>query len=176
MRRELWQHRDFAGDTNMADASIRAYLAQHPFFKGLSAEYLDVLTSHATELQVAPQQRVFKQDTDADKFYIVRQGKVGLEIPAISGEPLRVQTVGDSQLLGWSWLIPPFRWLFDARAIVPSTLIATRRLRRRSKARLRPAPPLRSPNVGTPFRRKASSDRPVLGQLTGSRSLSSVVP
>ena len=108
----------------MADENIYAYLAQHPFFKGLSVEYLQLLTSHATVVSASAQQRVFKQDTDANHFYIVRSGKVALEIPAISGEPLRAQIVGDSQIIGWSWLLPPFRWLFDARALVPSTLIA----------------------------------------------------
>jgi CRP/FNR family transcriptional regulator, cyclic AMP receptor protein len=107
----------------MAD-DIYAYLAQHPFFKDLSVQYLQLLTKHASVVQASAQQRVFKQDTDANHFYIVRTGKIALEIPAISGEPLRAQTVGDSQILGWSWLIPPFRWLFDARALVPSTLIA----------------------------------------------------
>jgi len=107
----------------MADDSIYAYLAQHPFFKGLGADYLKLLSAHASLLQVSAQQRVFKQDTDADKFYVVRSGKVALEIPAISGEPLRAQTVGDGQLIGWSWLLPPFRWLFDARALTASTLI-----------------------------------------------------
>jgi CRP-like cAMP-binding protein len=59
----------------------------------------------------------------ADKFYVLREGKVGVEIPAISGEPLRIQTVGNGGLLGWSWLIPPYRWLFDARALVASDII-----------------------------------------------------
>lgn len=107
----------------MADATIHAYLAQHPFFAGLPAHYLTLLSSHANLQQYGAQQRVFKQDSSADHFFIVQKGKVTLEIPAISGEPLNIQTVGDGQLLGWSWLIPPYRWLFDARVIEPSTLI-----------------------------------------------------
>jgi CRP/FNR family transcriptional regulator, cyclic AMP receptor protein len=107
----------------MADDTIHAYLAQHPFFAGLPSHYLTLLSSHATFQTFTPQQRVFKQDTDADKFFIVRSGKVTLEIPAVSGEPLTIQTVGDGDLLGWSWLIPPYRWLFEARAITPSTLV-----------------------------------------------------
>lgn len=107
----------------MPDATIHAYLAQHPFFAGLPGHYLTLLSSHATVQQFGAQQRVFKQDTDADQFFIVQKGKVTLEIPAISGEPLTIQTVSDGQLLGWSWLIPPYRWLFDARAVVPSTIV-----------------------------------------------------
>ncbi|HEX2675113.1 MAG TPA: cyclic nucleotide-binding domain-containing protein [Polyangiales bacterium] len=108
----------------MSDASIHAYLAQHPFFQGLPEHYLTLLSSHATLHNFSAQQRVFKQDTAADHFYIVKTGKVQLEIPAISGEPLSVQVVGDNNLLGWSWLIPPYRWLFEARAIVPTTVVS----------------------------------------------------
>ncbi len=107
----------------MADARIYEFLEAQPFFKGLPPHYLTLLASHASLATYNPQQRVFKQDTTADKFFIVRQGKVTLEIPAVSGEPLTIQTVGDGQLLGWSWLIPPYRWLFDARAITQSTLV-----------------------------------------------------
>jgi CRP/FNR family cyclic AMP-dependent transcriptional regulator len=107
----------------MSDPAIRTYLAQHPFFVGLTEPQLDLLASHASATRYNAQQRVFKYDTDADKFYILRDGKVGVEIPAIAGEPLRLQTLGSGGVLGWSWLIPPYRWLFDARALVASDII-----------------------------------------------------
>ena len=107
----------------MSDA-IRTYLEQLPFFAGLNSAQLDTLTSLATAARYNPQQRVFKSHTDADKFYIIRDGKVGVEIPAVEGEPLRVQTLGNGGVLGWSWLIPPYRWSFEARALSPSDIIA----------------------------------------------------
>lgn len=107
----------------MADATLHAYLAQHPIFKGLTGEQLGLVASHATVAHFGAQQRVFKQDTTADHFYIVREGKVAVEIPAIAGEPLTIQTLGEGGVLGWSWLIPPYRWLFDARALTPATII-----------------------------------------------------
>jgi CRP-like cAMP-binding protein len=107
----------------MSDPALRTYLAEHAFFKGLSDKHLDLLASSASSQRFSPQSRVFKYDTDADKFYVLRDGKVGVEIPAVSGEPLRIQTVGNGGVLGWSWLIPPYRWLFDARALAPSDII-----------------------------------------------------
>lgn len=108
----------------MSDLAIREYLGKLPFFAGLSDEHLDQLASVATSAHYNSQQRVFKSDTDADKFYIIRDGKIGVEIPAVAGEPLRIQTLGNGGVLGWSWLIPPYRWLFDARALNASDIIA----------------------------------------------------
>jgi CRP/FNR family cyclic AMP-dependent transcriptional regulator len=102
---------------------IRTYFAQAAFFRGLSSEHLDQLATFGTETRFNAQQRLFKSDTDADKFYIVRDGKVAVEIPAVEGEPLRLQTLGNHGILGWSWLIPPYRWLFDARALSNSDII-----------------------------------------------------
>jgi CRP-like cAMP-binding protein len=94
------------------------------FFSGLSDAHLDQLTAFASGMRYSSQQRLFKSDTDADKFYIIRDGKVGVEIPAVEGEPLRVQTLGNGGVLGWSWLIPPYRWSFEARALSASDIIA----------------------------------------------------
>jgi len=107
----------------MVDATIHAYIAQNPFFENLPEPYLTLIASHASLRTYTTQQRVFQQDATADEFFVVRDGKVALEVPAISGKPLNLQTVGAGQLLGWSWLIPPYRWLFDARALEPSTLV-----------------------------------------------------
>jgi len=107
----------------MSDPAIREYLGKLQFFAGLTDAHLDTLASFSTAAHYNSQQRVFKSDTDADKFYIIRDGKVGVEIPAVAGEPLRIQTLGNGGVLGWSWLIPPYRWLFDARALNASNII-----------------------------------------------------
>jgi CRP/FNR family transcriptional regulator, cyclic AMP receptor protein len=107
----------------MSDA-IRTYLEQLPFLAGLSSAHLDKLASFATAARYNSQQRLFKSHTDADKFYIIRDGKVGVEVPAVEGEPLRLQTLGNGGVLGWSWVIPPYYWLFDARALTSSDIIA----------------------------------------------------
>jgi CRP/FNR family cyclic AMP-dependent transcriptional regulator len=117
----------------MAEADLRSYLSQHPFFVGLSEQHLDLVASLSTPGRYGTQQRVFKYDTDANQFYVLREGKVGVEIPAVAGEPLRIQTVGNGGVLGWSWLIPPYRWAFDARALSPSEIIVLDGARLRSE-------------------------------------------
>ena len=57
-----------------------------------------------------------REGETADRFYVVRQGKVALELHAPTG-PLLIETLGAGELVGWSWLFPPYRWTFDVEAI-----------------------------------------------------------
>jgi CRP/FNR family transcriptional regulator, cyclic AMP receptor protein len=106
-----------------ADQTISDYLAKHPIFAGLSASQLELIATHAKLQSYEPKQYVFERDLDAHEFFVVRSGRVTIEIPAIDGDSLKITTVGEGSLLGWSWLIPPYRWAFDARAESATTLL-----------------------------------------------------
>jgi CRP-like cAMP-binding protein len=108
----------------MADGTLTVYLAQHPVLQGLDPQYIAQIASYAHLVQFTPGQRVFTHDTEAMEFYIVQKGKVTVEIPALTGEPLVIQTLGDDSMLGWSWMIPPYMWSFDARAALATTVVA----------------------------------------------------
>jgi signal-transduction protein with cAMP-binding, CBS, and nucleotidyltransferase domain len=107
----------------MNDRALQDFLAGHSIFQGLTPEQVSLLSSRASMAHYESRQRVFTHGATADHFYILYRGSVGVEIPAISGVPLTIQRVGDGSVLGWSWLIPPYRWLFDARALVPSDIV-----------------------------------------------------
>jgi CRP-like cAMP-binding protein len=49
---------------------------------------------------------------------------VALEIVAPQRGPIIVETLGEGDILGWSWLIPPYNWHFDARAVELTRAIA----------------------------------------------------
>ena len=108
----------------MSDGTLTVYLAQHPIFMGLKQEHIALIGNLAKSVEFETNQRVFEQDTPAAHFFIVRSGSVTVEIPSISGEPLAIQKLGSGSMLGWSWLIAPYRWAFDARATSPSSVIA----------------------------------------------------
>lgn len=105
-------------------AELAKYLAQHPVLKALTAEQSALIASFASVQQHAAQNLIFTHDRDADAFYIVQSGKVTIEVPSLGGEPMTIQTLGPDSILGWSWLLPPYRWLFDARAAAPTTVVA----------------------------------------------------
>lgn len=90
----------------------------------MTAQHVAQIASYARVVELSAGQRVFEHSTRADEFYIVQKGRVTVEIPAIAGEPLVIQTLSDGSLLGWSWMIPPYQWSFDARAAVASTVVA----------------------------------------------------
>jgi CRP/FNR family cyclic AMP-dependent transcriptional regulator len=108
----------------MSDTALTVYLARHPLFQGLDSQHIARIAGHATEAPYKAEQRVFSQDTEATNFFILREGTVTVEIPALDGEPLTIQNLGPGATLGWSWLIPPYRWLFDARATSDCRVIA----------------------------------------------------
>ena len=85
------------------------------FFAGLNQDFLDFLSEYATEKTVKKGEVLFQQGKTADKFYLLRNGCVSVQVPALVGPPLELQVLGENQILGWSWLIAPFRWNFQAR-------------------------------------------------------------
>lgn len=108
----------------MADGTLTVYLAQHPVLKGLDPQQIALIAGLARVVTFAPGQRVFQHDTEASEFFIVQKGRVTVEIPALQGDPLVIQTLSDDSMLGWSWMIPPYMWSFDARASIASSVVA----------------------------------------------------
>jgi CRP-like cAMP-binding protein len=54
---------------------------------------------------------------EANRFYLLRQGRVAMEHYTAEHGAITVETVGEGEALGWSWLVPPYRWQFDCRAV-----------------------------------------------------------
>ena len=107
----------------MSKQSIEDYLSTHTFFSGLDDSFVKFLSNSATGLQIKKGEVLFKQGTHADKFYLLRNGQVSVQVPALMGPSLEIQNLGEDQILGWSWLIPPYRWNFMARAVEDSELL-----------------------------------------------------
>jgi len=61
---------------------------------------------------------------EANQFFVLRQGKVTVELSAAGRKPIVIQILEGGEILGWSWLVPPYQWRFDARAIEPTRAIA----------------------------------------------------
>jgi CRP-like cAMP-binding protein len=102
--------------------NLERVLAQHPFLQGLPEKYLDLMTGCASQVRWNPGEFAFRMGEDANTFYLIRHGRVALEFYTAERGPITVQTVGDGEALGWSWLVPPFVWHLDGRVI--STTLA----------------------------------------------------
>ncbi|HYH18541.1 MAG TPA: cyclic nucleotide-binding domain-containing protein [Azospirillum sp.] len=96
--------------------SLDRLLKEHVFFQDFDAETLALMAGCARNEKFDAGQVIFRQGEAADRFYILRHGDVSLEIAAPPKGRITLQTLHDGDVAGWSWLIPPYRWSFDARA------------------------------------------------------------
>jgi CRP/FNR family cyclic AMP-dependent transcriptional regulator len=96
--------------------SLEPLLRAHPFLQGMESRHIDLLVGCASEVRFEAGSMIFRLGEKADMFYILRQGLVALDVPAPQGA-VTIETVSKGELLGWSWLFPPYRWNFDARAL-----------------------------------------------------------
>ena len=99
-------------------------LADHSMLKGLAPEYLEFLTGCASNVVFRPGEYLIREGEEAATFYLVRFGKVSIEVGGHGEHGIPIQTIGENDILGWSWLIPPHQWRFDARAIELTRAIA----------------------------------------------------
>jgi CRP-like cAMP-binding protein len=96
--------------------TLDALLSKHPFFQGLREEYLTLVAGCGSNVHYEAGRVLFREGEKADRFWAIRQGSVSVEVHAPHRGPIVVQTVGEGEILGWSWLFPPYLWQFDARA------------------------------------------------------------
>lgn len=107
----------------MNGKNIRKRLEERATFGELARESRDFLAAHARTRRLEENEVVFHFGERAQTFYLILEGHVSVEVAAIEGPALPLQDLGPGMVLGWSWLIPPHRWSFQARAKTPVELI-----------------------------------------------------
>ena len=103
--------------------TLEAAIGEHPFMKDLSPRHLQTLIDSAMPLEFKANQTIFREGDPANRFYLIQSGKVALETSGQDQEPRLLQTIGAGDVLGWSWLFPPYYWHFAARAKEPTKAI-----------------------------------------------------
>jgi CRP/FNR family cyclic AMP-dependent transcriptional regulator len=97
--------------------TLEPILHDHPFFQGLEPDAIRLLAGCASNVRFHAGDYLFREGQPADAFFLVRQGRVALEIASPSHSPIVIQTVDEGDVAGFSWLFPPHRWQFDGRAM-----------------------------------------------------------
>lgn len=108
----------------MDKTTLETTLAEQPIFKGLSQEHIELLAGCAKNVKFAADEVIFRTGEAADVFYIIRHGTVAVEAHDPSHRAITIQTLQDGDVLGWSWLVPPYLSHFDARAVTLTRAIA----------------------------------------------------
>jgi len=103
---------------------LDATLRKHPFFKGLTDKQLKVIEGCAKNARFEEGKTIFVEGDPADAFYFIQEGSVSIELTMPNRPRSSVHTVKAGDILGWSWVSPPYHWHFNARALKPTKAIA----------------------------------------------------
>src|SRR5436190_3840334 len=103
--------------------SLARLVAEHPFLQGMRSDHLAILTECAMLAEFKKGGLIFREGDPANRFYLIRTGRVELEAKVQERDRMLIQSIGPGDVLGWSWLFPPYYWRFDARAATPVTAI-----------------------------------------------------
>lgn len=109
-----------------------ARLLDHPFLRGLEPAQLQILSANAMQVDIPAGEVIFREGDSANRFYLIHSGEVVLESQdTADGRSAVIDTIGAGDVLGWSWMYPPYYWHFDARATKPTkaTFLYATRLR-----------------------------------------------
>jgi CRP/FNR family transcriptional regulator, cyclic AMP receptor protein len=97
--------------------TIDELVAESPVFEGLTRDQLEFIAGCAQNVGFAEGERLFREGEPADTFFLVRKGRVALSTHAPARGSVVIETLDPGEIVGWSWIFPPYVWHFDARAV-----------------------------------------------------------
>lgn len=104
--------------------TIADLLEDSPFFAGLDLDALAFFAGCAQTARFDTGEMLFRAGQPADTFHIVRHGLVAIELNVPARGSVSLATLDDGDVVGWSWLVPPHIWMFDARAAAPTSAVS----------------------------------------------------
>jgi CRP/FNR family transcriptional regulator, cyclic AMP receptor protein len=93
-----------------------AELAKNAPFGRLTTEQRSRVAATAKEVSFPSGVTIFTYDQPATGCWLLRSGQVALGTEVPGRGLVVVQTLAAGELLGWSWLVPPYHWHFTATA------------------------------------------------------------
>lgn len=102
---------------------LERIVMDHPAFRGLESALGAAISGCARNLRFKEGAYLFREGEPANEFFLIREGRVALEVHAPGQTPKVFATLGPGEIAGISWLTPPCRWTFDARVATPCRAI-----------------------------------------------------
>jgi CRP/FNR family cyclic AMP-dependent transcriptional regulator len=103
--------------------TLKTTIAEHPFFQTMRPEHLALLSKNAQQAEFKTDDILFREGEPANRVFLIQTGRIDLEWRSGSGCGVAAEIVGPGEVLGWSWLFPPFTWHFTAEALEPTRAI-----------------------------------------------------
>lgn len=104
--------------------NINDIIKEHPFFKGFTADEINFISSCGQNKIFQQNEIIAKENAPANEFFLIRHGKVAICAIMPNRENKIIQTISEGEVIGWSWLFPPHRWMFEIIAIEPTRTLA----------------------------------------------------
>jgi len=104
--------------------SLESVIKEHPFFADMPDRHLEFITGCAKNVQFAEGQIIFHEGDPANEFYFIREGLVAVDLLIPTRGATTIQTVGEGEIVGWSWVSPPYQWHFGGRALQRTRALA----------------------------------------------------
>jgi CRP/FNR family cyclic AMP-dependent transcriptional regulator len=101
----------------MVQKDIEALVAEHAFFKEMTPAYRSLVAGCGKNVHLNAGELLARTGEPANQFFAIRAGRAAIELHSPEQGPLILQTVDAGDIVGWSWLFPPYRWKFDIRAV-----------------------------------------------------------
>lgn len=101
----------------MSEQGTQGALPTHPFLDHLSEQHRKLLAEAAQPFKAGPGDYLLKEGQEATAFYLIQAGHVSIDAHLSHQGVETIQTLGPGDAVGWSWIVPPHRWQFDARAL-----------------------------------------------------------
>ncbi len=98
-------------------------LEAQPFLRGMKTRPLELLAENSMLAEFKAGETILSEGDSANRFYLMLDGQVELISRGEDSGPIHIQTIGTGDVLGWSWLFPPYYWHFDAQAVTPAKTI-----------------------------------------------------
>ena len=109
--------------TKIEPEPMATRVALHPFLAGMNRPQLALLIDCALAAHFKTGATILREGEFANRCYLIETGKIVIESEGNFRVPVVIETIGAGDLLGWSWMFPPYTWQFTARAIEPTTAI-----------------------------------------------------
>jgi CRP-like cAMP-binding protein len=100
----------------MTEPAILGAFASHGFIKGLSEHHRMRLATGVKPFRASVGEYLAREGEPAHAFYLIQEGHVAIGVQLSKNDAVPIQMIGPGEIVGWSWLLPPYRWQFDARA------------------------------------------------------------
>ena len=104
--------------------NLGPYMKEHPFLEGMEEEHFELMVGCASNVKFDPGEYICREGQEANQFYFIRHGRMALELMTHDRGPMIIKTINEGDVLGWSWIFPPYVWNFDCKAIELTRAIA----------------------------------------------------